>query len=95
MQHFSRPWSEADIEPCGQNDFMSTRPSRTESVLFDLDYRVYSRPNSTLLHRFCLWISSGLSRSNAGRSQRVTRNLPLFGELDDVDTEGEYRGVPA
>jgi hypothetical protein len=40
--------------------------------LFDLDYRVCGRPYTTPLRRFCLWISSWVSRPNAGCSQRVT-----------------------
>jgi hypothetical protein len=55
--------------------------SYVQPGLFDLDYRVCGRPNATLLRRFCLWISSWVSRPNAGRSQCVTRNSRL---PDDV-----------
>jgi hypothetical protein len=55
--------------------------SYVQPGLFDLDYRVCGRPNATLLRRFCPWISSWVSRPNAGRSQCVTRNSRL---PDDV-----------
>ena len=72
---------DARASQCSPQIWLSRRNKLRSASLFDLDYRVCDRPNATLLHRFCLSISSWVSRPNAGCSQRVTRDSRL---PDDV-----------